>query len=224
MGFKKPSPARIIKQNRRRAAIRQDILNGLTNQNNLAARHGVSQSMISHDMKAILRQMREEDDERAILQRNIAINRLEDVIREATVAFDRSKKKKEEVKIQYKKNLCKACDGSGKEGGDPDAEQWCEDCGGDGYTVEEHVTKKVTGTPGDSSFLREKREAIKQQAFILGLIQKAPKISVTKEETIINVDNVSSDNVIAAMRVLRNLQQEALPAPNVIDVGGEEEK
>jgi len=38
------------------------------------------------------------------------------------------------------------------------------------------------------------------------------------------VDNVSSDNVIAAMRVLRNLQQEALPAPNVIDVGGEEEK
>ena len=194
----------------RRNVVRQDMLNGMTNQNNLAARHGVGQATIHHDIKAILIQMKEEDEERAMAQRSIAIGRLEDVVREATVAFEKSKQNKEEVRIEYKKRICNDCDGTGMEDGNAISEKWCETCEGLGTTVQEHITKKVTGTAGDSSFLKEKREAVKQQAYILGLIQKGDRHihEHAGDTTVINVENISPDKILEAMQVLENLASE----------------
>ena len=199
----------------RRAKVRQDMLNGLTNQHALAVRHGVSQLTSHNDVKAILEEMNAEQKELGKQELVMTLHRLEDNIREATNAWERSKQSKEEIRIEYHKRKCNDCNGTGMEDGDDNSEHWCVVCNGDGYKVEEQVTKKVTGQAGDPRFLQERRECTKTKCYLLGLkpVDKGgrPKYKQVHTTTI-NVESIKTEVVIKALLGLDTLKQAAIEA------------
>jgi len=151
---------------KRIALMRKDMLNGLTNQAQLAIRHGVSISTTHKDVHTILREMNEESKELGKREFALSLHRLEDNIKEASMAWERSKENKEEIRTEYQKRKCQDCQGTGIEDGEEDGEEWCVRCEGKGEYIEEVVTTKVTGQAGDVSFLKERRECIKFKLFL----------------------------------------------------------
>ena len=201
---------------KRRALVRQDMLNGLTNQLALAARHGVCHRTAFQDVHAILKEMNEEQKELGKQELIIALNRLEDNVREATNAWERSKQNREEIRTEYLKKECKECKGTGMKDGDEDTEEWCWLCDGIGWTKEEVVTRKVSGQAGDQAFLKERRECIKTKMYLLGYkpVDKGgrPRKNVHLHNTSINVTNIDSKEVMDALVGLSVLKKSALEA------------
>jgi len=204
----------------RRENIRADILNGLSNQIALAVRHGVNQQTISRDIAIILGEMREEDKQMAKAELLVALNRVEDNYREASNAWQRSKKNKEEITTDYYKKTCKECKGTGMLEGDEESQEWCPVCQGDGFILQEKVTRKTTGQAGDPTFLRERRELIKFRCFLLGIgAPKEPQEPIVQNNTIVNLNmsKVSREKVVQALRAIDQLKEEKLKA-EVLDV------
>ena len=216
------SPLRIA-QAKRRSSVRQDFLNRLTNQIALANRHGVSQPTIHSDIKSILRQMKEEDDERALEERTITLARIEDNIREATIGWEASKQSRQEIRTEYQKRNCKDCKGTGMSGGNEDSDKWCDTCNGDGTYTEEVVTTKVVGQAGDSNFLKERRENNRFRAQILGLFPEKEKRKngdsrdIHFHDHVVNVDNVDPEEVLEAMIALAKVRKSIVNS-KVIDI------
>ncbi len=212
-GNKTPQSLARIK---RRAKVRQDMLNGLTNQNALAVRYGVSQFTAHLDVHAILKEMNEEQKDLGKQELIMTLYRLEDNYNKASVAFERSKESKEEVRIEYQKRKCKDCDGTGMEDGNKDTNVWCVICKGDGYIIEEVVTRKVTGQAGDPRFLQERRECIKMKCYLLGLKPEnkggRPPYKEISHDTTINVVGIETDQIIAALQGLHVLKRAAIEA------------
>ena len=201
---------------KRRALVRQDMLNGLTNQLALAARHGVCPITAHRDVHAILKEMNEEQKELGKQELIIALNRLDDNIREATNAWERSKQNKEEIRTEYLKKECKECKGIGMKDGNEDIEEWCEKCNGEGWHMEEVITRKISGQAGDPAFLKERRECIKTKMYLLGHkpVDKGgrPPKNVHLHNTSINVTNIDSKEVLDALVGLNTLKRAALEA------------
>ena len=204
------TPQQIAKINRR-AKVRQDMLNGLTNQSALAVRHGVSQFTAHLDVHAILAEMNEEQKELGKQEQIITLHRLEDNIREASNAWERSKENKEEVRIEYQKRKCKDCNGTGMENDNDDTnDSWCTTCNGNGYYTEELVTRKQVGQAGDPRFLAERRECFKMKCYLLGLKPEnkggRPPFKGHVHDTTINVQYIDTEAVIRALQGLNTLK------------------
>jgi len=193
----------------RRQAVRNDLLNGLTNQIALAARYGISQQSIGNDISVILGDMREENKQVAKAELLIALSRMEDNYKEASKAWRKSKRNKEEVVTDRVKKVCVACRGTGMRNADPDTEEWCPLCNGDGFIIQEKITRRVTGQAGDPSFLKERRELIKFRCFLLGIPDKSPD-----EKPIININfaNISNDKILKALSAIEQLREEKIKA------------
>lgn len=198
----------------RRAKVRQDMLNGLTNQHTLAIRHNVSTFTAHLDVHAILAEMNDEQKELGKHELIITLHRLEDNYREATNAWERSKESKEEVKTVRQLRKCDDCDGTGMRG-----KEWCTPCNGDGFLIEEVTTRKVEGVAGDVKFLQERRECMKMKCYLLGLKPEDKGGRPPKDpphNTTINVTNINTEQVIAALVGLDTLKQVAIEA-KIID-------
>ncbi len=186
------------------------MLNGMTNQTALAVRHNVSQFTTHHDVRAILEDMNEEQKELGKQELVITLHRLEDNIREATNAWERSKESKEETRTVNQLKKCDDCKGTGIIG-----KKQCNLCKGDGFHIEEVTTRTVIGEAGDPAFLKERRECMRLKCYILGISVKPNNTRRPKEQphnTKINVINITSNEVIEAMVSLHALKRKAIEA------------
>jgi DnaJ-class molecular chaperone len=90
----------------------------------------------------------------------------------ALESYHRSRQDKEEITTRYDKTECDECGGTGKL-----PKCTCLNCDGLGYVNEEVIQRKVSGSPGDCSFLTEARNNTVEMAKLEGLYLK-PEVTV----------------------------------------------
>jgi len=170
-----------IRVMKRRNRIREMLLRGVSNQQEIAAAFGVSQPLVSKDIKAIMEEWREEEKGKGIQKRDKRIKQLEMAAKEAFDSWIKSKESKEEVSTTYTPKKCTTCYGKGKI---KDTGDTCSKCNGSGEIVEEIVRRSVSGSPGDPSFLRTFNDCIKEMAKLEGLYVKKKHVSGRVEATL----------------------------------------
>jgi len=120
----------------------------------LAARFGVTPAMIAIDKDYIIKHWwASERNEETKLLRVQRIAELEQIKRLALESYHRSRQDKEEIKTRYDNVLCEDCNGTGRL---PQCK--CLNCDGTGRVNEEVVTRKVSGSAGESSWLEVARK------------------------------------------------------------------
>lgn len=193
----------------RRRAVRTDLLNGVVNRADLAARHGVSVPTISIDIKEILYAMRRQYEEEGRFESEFIQEKLNHVYQKATKAFERSQQEAEKIRTEYVKRRCPDCNGTGMEGGDEDSEEWCERCEGGGIVVDEVVTREVRGQSGDANFLRVQIDCLKELSKLKGVypITKREEKGIVNMNVIqipgVDLSQVPSEKLLEAMKVLQ---------------------
>ena len=207
---------RFTKQERAsmQAAIERDYINGISSVEQLAVRHGISTGYVSLTLRKIYKQWQEQeedlkDDQGERIDRDTAARMFEQVYRLAGDGYRRSRLDKEEIKTEYRRVKCKACDGTGWMDKDEQSGQWCKECEGEGEKMIEVVTKRVTGQAGDSSFLRVANDSIKNLAMLKALYPDRPyvdreskSISIGRAQLNIMVDRMPPELILAVKMAL----------------------
>jgi len=190
-----------------------DVCCGLTSQVEMSRRYGVTPAQVSYDMKYVWALFNHGVKEDVDHNRNLALARLEKVIREASNAWERSKQSKEVIKTEYRNTKCSTCNGTGMQDGQDGADEgeWCEDCKGDGEILQEFVTKTVHGQPGFAPLLRERTAAIELMAKIQGLMSGTNAIHYhdNRKQTQINVENISPETILEGKVLMAKMEEEA---------------
>lgn len=140
----------VIATNERRARlvkIEESILRGYTNQNDLAAKFGVTQQQISNDLREIHDTWKREGIDKTKERRRLRVKQLEYVIQLAHNAFQVSRGDVERGETE-KHEVCKDCEGMGVKEGD-----WCDACDGNGFIKSVSLTIKKQGQAGDPNWL-----------------------------------------------------------------------
>ena len=189
----------------------EDVCNGLTNQVEFSRRYGITPAQVTIDMKYVWALFNHELNADLDQSRGVAIARLERVILESSAAWERSKKNKEMVKVEYRPVSCRSCKGTGMAGGSPESEEWCEECEGEGEIETEIVTRSTSGQAGDASFLRERTLAIQLLAKIQGVISGTREYHYhdNRNQTQINFDNISPETVLEGKVLMAKMEEEA---------------
>jgi RecJ-like exonuclease len=150
-------------------------------------------------------------------------------------SYEISKQNQEETITNYLPRPCRACD-DGKVAGTDD---WCAVCGGTGSVVVENVTRKVKGQAGDSSFLREFRENVKDMIRLEGLYEimmenikgkeNPPPPPPAQYNTFIQADKffdvskMSSETLLKAKMLLEDMRTVKASDDFIIDVGDDKQ-
>ena len=151
----------------RRQRVMRDYLNGITNRIELAARHGITVSAISCDIKWIQKQLVDGTTAEGKDMLALILARHQDIFAKAANEFERSKQNQDQVRTEYRPKDCPDCKGTGMAG--DNGTEWCKWCDGEGQIVEEIVTKTVLGHVADAQFLRVGQECQKEVSKLLGL-------------------------------------------------------
>lgn len=157
-----------IAREKRLVKLYDMVLDGHTNQTEMAAAMNVSSSTICQDLKLLYKRIREEtvrnmrDMEGRLALR---IRQLERGAQKSMAGFKRSESPVMQTTTQVRKDVCVACRGTGFAAPD----EWCDVCGGEGVVETEIVTQRASGSPGDSSFLKEYRMTVTELAKLEGL-------------------------------------------------------
>ncbi len=210
---------------KRRLRIEECLEKAVTNHDQLAAMLGVSRSVIGTDIKAIHKGWLDSDGKQAKLNRTKRVRQLELGARLNLASYERSRQDVEEITTVEKNEKCEKCSGRGMR----NETDWCETCGGEGEIKTEVITKKVKGSPGDSSFLGEFRKCIAECARLeavyprnKGTGLKRPKVKLhahvhTGGNGAGKYANAPADVILAAMEALEELK-ESIAEPKTIDV------
>lgn len=99
----------------------------------------------------------------------------------ALAAFERSRQDAETITTEYIPRKCPDCE-DGMVGANLD--QWCPRCKGEGQIIVEHISRKVTGQAGDSTFLANYRASIAEAAKMEGAYFR-DKVSKKRERPLI---------------------------------------
>lgn len=222
---------RQIQKQVRLVKIEQLLRKGITNQNALAARLGISQPTVSKYVAEIYDNWLHDNPRSARKARMLRVRQLEHVAVQAIDSYERSRKDQEEVTTVYQPVRCKGCKGTGWKDGKEETEKWCEYCDGSGTTLQEVVTRKIKGQAGDAAFLKTAKDAIAECAKIMGLYRKEKKEEKPLEggNTFVMIDGrqadlstVSSNLLLQAREALYRLTQVQEEEDEVIETTASE--
>ena len=146
---------------RRQARVEDMCLIG-TPPHQIAVALGVSRMTISRDLKDVYERWLSSTP-RLREKRLLAIRGNEYILREAMLAWERSKRHAEEVSVVRTPRRCPDCKDGLVDGG-----RWCESCGGAGAADNEVTTTRVKGQAGDSAHLRVAFETRKEISRLWG--------------------------------------------------------
>jgi hypothetical protein len=166
-----------VEVRKRRQRIQEFILQGITDQSQLANILGVSVPTISKDQAFIRGEWLREDIKRISEERSLYIRRMLFGASQAYSAWERSKQNEETITTEYIRKTCPDCKGGGFElniKGEP-SENWCSRCEGNGEIMLENVVRRVTGQAGDPSLLGEYRKFMEDAAKIRGVLPRERK-------------------------------------------------
>jgi hypothetical protein len=139
----------------------------------LAARFGVSTPIIMGDRDYIYENWWKSEHREEVAELRLQrVKELEYIKRLALESYHRSRQDKEEVTTRYDKVECDECKGTGRL---PKCK--CIACEGLGYVMEEIITRKVTGSPGDCAFLELARKTTMDLCKLEALF-KDPEVKV----------------------------------------------
>lgn len=170
---KRPITVSEIIGRRRMQRCEDLLLQGMTNQSQIAIALGCTQANVSIIFKKIRETWLKQDVKSAGARRREYVRRFHNAAYEAFKAWERSKQSTEEITTDYRKVKCPVCKGSGM----TNETDWCEECNGDGTKTVEHVTRKIRGQAGDAAHLRVFKE----------MLVEAAKIECVYPSTIVNV-------------------------------------
>ena len=217
--------AEMIRAEERTARVEEMLLQGHA-YSHIAGRLGISKGSVANHARKIEQRYREENAAKLGPMRDRQIKRLEYAMQKAIESYFRSRQDVIQLTTTYTPRACRACRGTGMK---PGSDRWCEDCSGDGTTMEEVVTRTVRGQAGDSSFLREYRECVRELSRLLGLNPpKKPRRVAVEGKVVhahlhggrIDLSGASSETVLEAKAALDKLMLESKAKQPMI--GGEE--
>lgn len=169
---------RTIAKQKRLVKVNEMLLHGYTNQEQMAAAIGVSPRVMSYYIKEIREGWDQERKKRGYDGLAICIKKMELLQQLSLNSFESSKQNEETIMTTITPQRCTVCnDGMVSE------TEWCKICNGEGEIMVETVTRKVRGQAGDSSFLKEFRESVKECAKLLGLYPTKKPIELPKPDT-----------------------------------------
>ena len=158
---------------RRRKKVEAAMLRGTTRQCELAVRFGVSEYTISRDCEAIRERWKTESAGGSLRRRITREAQLNEVFREAMLAWDRSKETTDEVTTTYRKEKCPVCKGKG-----------CDACVNGRVTVE-MVSQKTSGKPGDPAYLNAALRTLVEICKLRGLYPVKPVNVDARRQTLV---------------------------------------
>ena len=165
-----------LRKIRRKNGVRRDILNGITNYEELARRNGVAYGTIGTYIREIAAEMEIEDQDTFEMMVSLQERRLLTVFSTAHRSFLRSQQNAEQLTTVSKRFRCARCGGLGKtlKTSDNGRKQkvTCPRCKGTGKVRVDTVTKVIKGQSGDASFLRVQVDCVREINRIRGLLAK----------------------------------------------------
>ena len=187
---KKYAMQRRIEYERNLRRLEKLLLNGCTNQYELAATFDVAVPTIRRWTAKIEKDWLETDHPDAKLERTFRTRQLDNLIQTAVAAFERSRQDEESVTYHYEK--CMVCNGKTevRDPDDPGGKMPCEHCQATGHI--EVATRKIKGQPGDPAFLNVIKSCIVEAARIKGLYP-AGQANKSMKELIQNADDVGGE-------------------------------
>jgi len=140
--------SRKLAKRNRLASLRLDILEGRTNQSELAKKYNCSPATISRNVRKVWESFQREDpiESRALATR--AVRRLERGMELALDGYRESCQPVEETRTETRQEACQHCSGSGEPESGP-----CNVCDATGRTTVSVTSRKVVGQSGNPSFL-----------------------------------------------------------------------
>ncbi len=214
-----------IRRRKREQRVEDFILKGMTNQSQIAIAMGISQQAVSQYFESI-RKKWNSDSRRSNEKLREYVWRFHYAAYQAFLSYEKSRQDAEEIVTSYEQVVCKECKGSGMES----EEVWCESCSGTGKKTVEHVTRKVRGQAGDSSFLRTFKECMVEAAKLEGLYPKTT-VNVNKVQANVGVQigltdlsRVPTERLLEIRKVVAKLAEppitvESTPIIDVESVG-----
>lgn len=154
----------VIARRERRQRVEELFRKGVS-KTEIAARLGTSRVTITSDIKWIEENWAREDPKKVKQKRRRRIARLEQLIREHWLAWEKSKEESEKSLSTDKPKTCPDCSGTAM---DEDGD-WCSTCDGEGKVLVSRRSKKVKKTAGDVKFLAEIRKCETEIAKLQGL-------------------------------------------------------
>jgi hypothetical protein len=228
---KKKLVGKIAENNAMREArltrIEDMLLRGIKNQAVIARAFGVSECQISKDVTKIRERWGQRDPDKKEMQKQERLVQLEDILRQALNAFDRSRRDIEDYKVIV--TPCEGCGATGNYTNKDGMSEPCRRCGGKGKHVQETTTVKES--PGDPSFLKLAKECVMDAARLQGVVTDG-KVGMlrtvaetegiggtTRESVELFYADVPADDIIGAMVALdklRNRQKKKLENSPII--------
>lgn len=198
-------------EERRHAVMRSYVENGITNEKELAKRHGCSVSTIVKDLEYVADRLRTKNLMETKVQQGLALARTEHTFQLATAGYIRSRKDEIEIRTEYKRERCQDCQGTGFKSGKRDEGPWCESCQGTGKLEVEYVTKRVKGKAGDPTFLRIRNDCVRTMAKLQGIYEddrRQPAIPppILIQQLVVDTANIPNDLILKGKEVMRQLR------------------
>jgi DNA-binding CsgD family transcriptional regulator len=181
-----------IATSKRRKAIWQMWLQGVRSQCEMAARLGISQPAVCNHLKAIQRQLKEEDVKGYRNKQLRRINQFEMAAKEAFDAWQKSKESVEQIQTEYVRKDCPLCKQREKEEASAKKsvkrvsmkkEKPCEVCNGNGYIMQENIIRRVTGKAGDAALIQQYWFCMREAAKLEGLYERNKRPIPPGQET-----------------------------------------
>ena len=140
------------------------LLNGHTNQKQLAAAFGISQQAVGHKIRNIYDRWAEEAEDQSDVLRELRINQLNMLMQKSLNAYELSSK----IEVPYEEEYeCPECRGHKQMEEMPGEFAPCPVCSGTGVVTEDNI--KVVEGPGDVAYLKLGKELIIEMSKLSGV-------------------------------------------------------
>ena len=181
---------------------------GIRSRRELAIRHGVTMQVVTLDLKAYWKEVKEEYRKEAVENAMVMERVLYYVYQQAIDSWERSKKNAEEITTSYDRVKCKLCDGTGFK---PGTTVWCDECEGEGISIIERVTRREKGQAGDPAILRVALDSMKEIGKIQGIkipdqSGVIPNVNQFFGNNLIDLSGLSDDDLLDAVEGIRVAQ------------------
>lgn len=173
------------------------LLNGVTNQRQLAAAMGVSQQAIGHRIRDIYKRWKEEAKEQEGYLRELRINQLNMVMQKALNAYELSSKIEVNTTEEHD---CGECAGTGQLEEMPGEFDPCMYCSGTGK-IEEDVVK-VVEQPGDVAYLKLTKELISEMGKLDGIYPMTSSLRSSARAVVSATDSTGNLEIRAEVEKL----------------------
>lgn len=193
--------------------IEKFLRRGYSSQWEIAVALGIPQRRVSYYIRYIYDKWRKEAPEEYARKITVRIRQLENIMQEAYLAYDKSKRGEETQ--SWITRPCSACAGAEDVQGNgmaPDAA--CSECNGTGKVTTMHAA--IKDSAGDPAYLKVAQDCIKQCAHLETLLlnggsMRPQKIEITGAVGLINVQvpqqyaGVAADKLLEARAMLQQL-------------------